>query len=74
MEIPEPELYSVVELLVDMPEEQLQRGNVGTLVHEHNEGEAFEVEFVDNQGYPLGLVTLTPDKFVVLSKHRQKWE
>lgn len=72
--MPEPELYSVVELLVDMPEEQLQRGNVGTLVHEHNEGEAFEVEFVDNQGYPLGLVTLTPDKFVVLSKHRQKWE
>ncbi|HRI03812.1 MAG TPA: DUF4926 domain-containing protein [Pyrinomonadaceae bacterium] len=72
--MPEPELYSVVELLVGMPEEQLQRGNVGTLVHEHNEGEAFEVEFVDNQGYTLGLVTLTPDKFVVLSKHRQEWE
>jgi hypothetical protein len=35
----------MVALLQDLPEEQLPAGQVGTIVLEHNQGEAFEVEF-----------------------------
>lgn len=60
-------LFDSVALLDDIPEQNLERGNVGAIVHVHNEGEAFEVEFVDNEGRTYGLLALTPDQFVVLS-------
>ncbi len=37
-------------LLKDLPEDGLQAGDVGTVVHIHRQGEAFEVEFMTLDG------------------------
>ncbi|MFN0277532.1 MAG: DUF4926 domain-containing protein [Pyrinomonadaceae bacterium] len=60
-------LFDSVVLLDDIPGENLERGNVGAIVHVHNDGEAFEVEFVDTDGHTYGLLPLTPNQFIVLS-------
>ncbi len=36
----------VVALLADLPAEGLERGQTGTVVLTHNNGEAYEVEFI----------------------------
>jgi hypothetical protein len=36
----------------------LPRGQMGTVVEEYNNGEAFEVEFCDNNGQTYALVSL----------------
>jgi|HubBroStandDraft_2_1064218.scaffolds.fasta_scaffold570992_2 hypothetical protein len=36
----------VVALLNDLPEEGLEQGQTGTIVLTHNNGEAYEVEFI----------------------------
>lgn len=60
-------LFDSVALLDDMPDENLQRGNVGAIVEIYNDGESFEVEFEDVNGHTYGLLALTPNQFVVLS-------
>jgi hypothetical protein len=47
-----------VALTCDVPEYGLKRGDVGTAVLEHREGEAIEVEFVDYKGRTVALLTL----------------
>jgi len=54
------ELESVV-LTVDLPEQRLQRGDVGTVVLTHD-GRGYEVEFVTLDGETLAVVSLTPDQ------------
>jgi hypothetical protein len=39
---------------------------MGTVVEEYNNGEAFEVEFCDNNGQTFVLVSLEPEKFILL--------
>jgi len=51
------ELDAVV-LTCDLPEHRLKRGDVGTTVLVHGNGEAFEVEFVDYDGQTVALLTL----------------
>jgi hypothetical protein len=41
-----------------IPEQQLKVGDVGTVVHVHKKGEAFEVEFLTLHGETVALVTL----------------
>jgi len=67
----EPKLYDTVALLEDLPDENLWRGQVGAVVEVYNEGEAFEVEFVDTEGRTYGLLTLRPNQFIVLSHEAQ---
>lgn len=38
--------HDIVVLTEDVPEEGLTAGDVGTVVHIHNQGEGYEVEFV----------------------------
>ncbi len=45
-------------LLRDLPEHGLVRGDVGTIVHLHANGEAFEVEFITPTGRTIAVVTL----------------
>jgi len=45
-------------LLKDIPEEGLQAGDVGTVVHVYRHGEAFEVEFMRLDGETVAVVTL----------------
>jgi hypothetical protein len=48
----------VVALTCDLPEHRLTRGDVGTAVLIHNDGAAYEVEFVGYDGHTVALLTL----------------
>jgi len=50
--------HDQVVLRTDVPEEGLKAGDVGTVVHIHETGEAFEVEFATVAGETVTLVTL----------------
>jgi hypothetical protein len=47
-----------VALTTDVPEYGLAKGDIGTVVLVHKEGEAFEVEFMTLQGETVAVVTL----------------
>ena len=47
-----------VALTCDLADSGLMRGDVGTVVLVHRDGEAFEVEFVDYDGQTVALLTL----------------
>lgn len=59
-------LLDTVALLEDLPEENLWRGQVGAVVEVYNDGEAFEVEFVDASGQTYGLLALRPEQIMLL--------
>jgi hypothetical protein len=56
-----PTLLDVVALTVDLPEENLRRGQVGTIVEIYEKSKGYEVEFVDKEGHTYGLLTLRPE-------------
>ncbi|AUC62511.1 hypothetical protein AA637_15790 (plasmid) [Cyanobacterium sp. HL-69] len=60
-------LLDVVALLEDLPEINLYRGQVGTIVEEYEPG-IFEVEFSDRTGKAYALEMLTEKQLMVLSK------
>lgn len=45
-------------LTSDLPEEGLKAGDVGTIVHVHRQGEAFEVEFLALDGHTAAIATV----------------
>ncbi len=47
-----------VALTGDLPAHGLKRGDVGTAVLVHGDGQAFEVEFVGYDGHTVALLTL----------------
>jgi hypothetical protein len=59
-------LLDVVALTVDLPQYNLWRGQVGTVVETLAEGTAFEVEFSDRDGRTYESVGLYPEQFMVL--------
>jgi phage terminase Nu1 subunit (DNA packaging protein) len=63
-----PELFDVIELLIDLPDLEIKAGELGTIVEEHN-GRAYEVEFANDEGETLALLALTPEKFIVVWKN-----
>jgi hypothetical protein len=58
-------LLDTVALLEDLPELNLHRGQVGTIVEVYEPG-AFEVEFVDTQGHTYALETLSASQLIQL--------
>ena len=53
----------VVALVVDLPEQGLDAGAEGTIVHVfHRPRLAYEVEFADGDGATIAMTTLTPDQ------------
>ena len=52
--------HDCVVLTQDVPEEALQAGDIGTVVHIHQGGAAYEVEFMTLAGETLAVVTLLP--------------
>jgi ATP-dependent exoDNAse (exonuclease V) alpha subunit len=54
------ELDTVV-LLKNIDKYALVKGDTGTIVHRYQNGQAFEVEFVQADGSTIGLLTLTVD-------------
>jgi hypothetical protein len=59
------EELDVVALTVDLPSQRLARGQIGTVVHIYAPN-AFEVEFVDNDGRTYALTTLQSDQVMRL--------
>ncbi len=60
------ELLEVVALTVDLPEYNLCRGQVGTVVELLADGTAFEVEFSDRNGRTYESIGLRPEQIMVL--------
>jgi hypothetical protein len=58
-----------VVLTTDMPEEKLTTGDVGVVVHIHDEGKAYEVEFVALDGEIFAVVTLEHRHIRVVEQH-----
>lgn len=52
----------------DIPEDGLQAGDVGTVVHIYRQGEAFEVEFMTLDGGTVAVVTLLSSQIRSVSK------
>jgi hypothetical protein len=50
-----------IALLRDLPDANLRAGDPGTVVHVYRDGK-IEVEFVDREGYTVGLITLAPEE------------
>jgi len=42
----------------DLPEQGLERGDVGTVVHRYDGGQSYEVEFVTAAGDTIAVLTL----------------
>jgi hypothetical protein len=59
-------MLDVVALTVDLPEHNLWRGQVGTVVETLAGSKAFEVEFNDRDGRTYESLGLRPDQIMVL--------
>jgi hypothetical protein len=61
-------LLDVVALVEDLPELNLYRGNVGTIVEEY-EPNIFEIEFSDTTGKAYAVETLNASQLMILYHH-----
>jgi len=52
--------HDCVVLTADLPGEGLQAGDIGTVVHVHQGGEGYEVEFMTLDGETVAIATLLP--------------
>ena len=59
-------VLDVVALTVDLPEQDLRRGQVGTVV-EQLAPDTFEVEFSDDEGRAYAMLALRADQLLVLN-------
>ncbi len=55
----------IVALLRDLPDEKLERGQTGTVVLTHGNGEAYEVEFILHTGRSI-VATVTREDLLKL--------
>jgi len=60
-----PELFDVIELIIDIPERQLRAGMHGTVLDCYPDG-AYEVEFANEFGETLDFWSFTTDQFIVI--------
>ncbi len=60
-----PDLFDVIELLVNLPEYNLQAGEQGTIVECYSNSD-YEVEFSNSEGETLALCPLSPQQFIVV--------
>jgi hypothetical protein len=65
------QLLDTVAVTADVPALGLTAGEVGAVVEVLGGGEAFEVEFCDNDGVTYGLHTLRADQLVALHTRGQ---
>jgi hypothetical protein len=61
--------HDCVVLTTDLPEEKLQAGDVGTVVHIHKTGEAFEVEFITLGGETVAVATVLAAQLRPVTRH-----
>ncbi len=54
--------HDCVVLTKNLPEENLEAGDIGTVVHIHGAGEGYEVEFMTLDGQTVAVSTLLADQ------------
>lgn len=54
--------HDCVVLTADFPDERLEAGDVGTVVHIHKDGAACEVEFTTLDGQTVAVATVANDQ------------
>ncbi len=59
--------HDCVVLTTDIPDEGLHAGDVGTVVHIHSEGAAYEVEFMTLTGRTIAVATVLPSQLRPIS-------
>lgn len=67
----QPELFDVVELLIDLPESNLRAGVQGAIVECYQDNN-YEVEFSNSDGETLALCNLSARQFVVVWSAKTK--
>ncbi|BAU67211.1 hypothetical protein STA3757_46210 [Stanieria sp. NIES-3757] len=67
----QPALFDIVELLVDLPEDNLKAGDRGTIVECYNDN-AYEIEFTNSEGETIALCTLSLQQFVTVWQAKTK--
>ncbi len=58
-------VLDVVALLKEKPQNKLLRGQIGTVVERYNDTD-FEVEFSDNNGKTIAMITLSTEEIMLL--------
>lgn len=67
------EMLDLVALTTDRPQDGLKKGQDGTVVEVFPEPEhAYEVEFVDPEGYTIALVTARPEELRLVRSHASR--
>lgn len=60
-------LFDVVRLVVDLPDENLFAGMIGTVIHIFTQPTtAYEIEFCDEDGVTVAQIALTPEQFELI--------
>jgi hypothetical protein len=65
-------LLDIVAVTVDLPEHNLRRGEIGTVVELLDGGTAFEVEFSDDNGQTYESIGLCPEQLIVLKRFERR--
>lgn len=60
--------HDCIVLTKDMPDEGLQAGDIGTVIHIHQEGAGYEVEFITLAGETVAIATLLPAQVRPITK------
>jgi hypothetical protein len=58
-----------VVLITTLPDEKLEPGDVGTVVHVYQDGDAYEVEFVTLDGHTAAVATLEASQVRPVGRH-----
>lgn len=66
------ELFKEAVLLVDLPEQELEKGDVGVVVMIHGNHEGYEVEFMTKEGRTIAVETLSANQVRAIGK-RDIW-
>ena len=67
-----PEMFDLVEMIVDAPKAGLRVGDQGNIIEIFGDGQEYMVEFIDDEGYTTHLINLEPRTFVVAHRHQMK--
>lgn len=66
-----PELFDIVELIVNLPIVNQFIGSQGTIVECFDDGK-YEIEFTNEEGETIAQCALSPDKFIVIWQSKTK--
>ncbi|MFH0341637.1 MAG: DUF4926 domain-containing protein [Chromatiales bacterium] len=61
--------HDCVVLTQDVPDDGLEAGDVGTVVHIHHDGAAYEVEFFTLTGQTVAVATVLPNQLRPIGQH-----